>query len=74
LNETELLAAMRLGSRSPSEYRAAGDLGRFGLGLKDGVIFPELSRPMRMAASQPGQLQRFLRMRLKEWQHRNNLA
>jgi hypothetical protein len=27
-----------------------------------------------MAASQPGQVQRFLRMRLKEWQHRDNLA
>lgn len=29
-----LLEAMRLGSRSPLEARTAGDLGRFGLGLK----------------------------------------
>ena len=32
--EPELLQAMKLGSRSASEERAAGDLGRFGLGLK----------------------------------------
>lgn len=31
---TKLEDAMRLGSRSPVEPRAAGDLGRFGLGLK----------------------------------------
>jgi hypothetical protein len=30
----ELTNAMRLGSRSPREVRAAADLGRFGLGLK----------------------------------------
>lgn len=30
----EILAAMRLGSRSPLEERAQADLGRFGLGLK----------------------------------------
>lgn len=30
----ELIDAMRPGSRSPREERAAGDLGRFGLGLK----------------------------------------
>jgi hypothetical protein len=30
----ELSNAMRLGSRSPTENRAAADLGRFGLGLK----------------------------------------
>lgn len=32
--ESELVEAMRPGTRSPTEARAAGDLGRFGLGLK----------------------------------------
>jgi hypothetical protein len=34
MTEPELLAAMRLGSRNPLQERNAGDLGRFGLGLK----------------------------------------
>ena len=34
MTETELLEAMRAGSRSPLEVRTATDLGRFGLGLK----------------------------------------
>ena len=34
MDEKELVAAMRLGSRSPLEIREDGDLGRFGLGLK----------------------------------------
>ena len=34
MSDEELLAAMRLGSRHPSEERAEDDLGRFGLGLK----------------------------------------
>lgn len=34
MSEAELLAAMRLGSRSPRETRTLLDLGRFGLGLK----------------------------------------
>ena len=34
MTEAELLEAMRPGSRSPLEERAATDLGRFGLGLK----------------------------------------
>ena len=34
MTETELLEAMRPGSRSPLEKRSATDLGRFGLGLK----------------------------------------
>lgn len=34
MTEPELLEAMRPGSRSPLEERAATDLGRFGLGLK----------------------------------------
>lgn len=34
MTEDELRTAMRLGSRSPVEERAADDLGRFGLGLK----------------------------------------
>lgn len=34
MDEEELLAAMRLGSRNPLEAREKGDLGRFGLGLK----------------------------------------
>lgn len=34
MDERELVEAMRLGSCSPVEARARGDLGRFGLGLK----------------------------------------
>ncbi|WP_241766900.1 ATP-binding protein [Hyphomonas oceanitis] len=34
MTEDELIAAMRPGSTSPTEARSAGDLGRFGLGLK----------------------------------------
>lgn len=34
MSETELVAAMRHGSRNPRDARAADDLGRFGLGLK----------------------------------------
>ncbi|MDA8988713.1 ATP-binding protein [bacterium] len=34
MSDEELVAAMRLGSRHPSDVRAEDDLGRFGLGLK----------------------------------------
>jgi hypothetical protein len=34
MDERELDLAMRLGEKSPLDLRAAGDLGRFGLGLK----------------------------------------
>lgn len=34
MEEAELVAAMRPGSRSPRDSRQPGDLGRFGLGLK----------------------------------------
>jgi hypothetical protein len=34
MSDGELESAMRLGDRNPLEDRAAGDLGRFGLGLK----------------------------------------
>lgn len=34
MTEADLFAAMRLGSRSPSDQRDNSDLGRFGLGLK----------------------------------------
>ncbi len=34
MDSDEILAAMRLGSRSPLEERGQADLGRFGLGLK----------------------------------------
>ncbi|WP_065335014.1 ATP-binding protein [Tritonibacter mobilis] len=34
MTETELVEAMRLGSKNPTEEREAEDLGRFGLGLK----------------------------------------
>ena len=34
MTESELFAAMRLGSKSPSDQRDSWDLGRFGLGLK----------------------------------------
>ena len=38
MSETELVDAMRIGSRSPREEREADDLGRFGLGLKTASI------------------------------------
>lgn len=34
MSQTDLIEALRLGSRNPREARAATDLGRFGLGLK----------------------------------------
>ena len=34
MSESELIAAMRVGSRSPRESREPSDLGRYGLGLK----------------------------------------
>lgn len=34
MTETELIVAMRHGGKGPQAMRAAGDLGRFGLGLK----------------------------------------
>ena len=34
MSEAQLIAAMRLGSRNPTEAREPNDLGRFGLGLK----------------------------------------
>lgn len=34
MTRADLLTAMRLGSQSPAEERSAGDLGRFGLGMK----------------------------------------
>ena len=34
MTETELVEAMRLGSKNPTDDREAEDLGRFGLGLK----------------------------------------
>lgn len=34
MTETELVEAMRLGSKNPTDEREAEDLGRFGLGLK----------------------------------------
>ena len=34
MNESELIEAMRLGSKDPQNTRAIDDLGRFGLGLK----------------------------------------
>jgi len=34
MSEAELVEAMRLGSKNPTDHREAHDLGRFGLGLK----------------------------------------
>src|SRR5437773_2045354 len=34
MDETELISAMRFGSRDPRQGRSGADLGRFGLGLK----------------------------------------
>ena len=38
MSEAELVAAMRIGSRSPRESRDISDLGRYGLGLKTASI------------------------------------
>ena len=38
MSESELIDAMRIGSRSPREAREPSDLGRFGLGLKTASI------------------------------------
>ena len=38
MTEPELVAAMRFGSRSPTETRDPTDLGRFGLGLKSAAL------------------------------------
>ena len=38
MTEPTLVQAMRPGSTSPRERREAHDLGRFGLGLKDGFV------------------------------------
>ena len=38
MSEAELIAAMRIGSRSPRESREPYDLGRYGLGLKTASI------------------------------------
>ena len=38
MSESELVAAMRIGSRSPRETREPSDLGRYGLGLKTASI------------------------------------
>ncbi len=38
MSESELVAAMRIGSRSPRESREPSDLGRYGLGLKTASI------------------------------------
>ena len=39
MTEATLVQAMRPGSTSPSEARSADDLGRFGAGTQDGVLF-----------------------------------
>lgn len=38
MSSTELVEAMRLGSRNPNEERSVDDLGRFGLGMKTASI------------------------------------
>lgn len=43
MSEPELIEAMRPGSHNPTDRRAAGDLGRFGLGLKT-ASFSQASR------------------------------
>jgi hypothetical protein len=50
MTEPELVTAMRLGSRSPTETRDPRDLGRFGLGLKSAAwsqarVLTVISRP-----------------------------
>ena len=38
MSETDLVNAMRIGFRSPREFREPSDLGRYGLGLKTASI------------------------------------
>ena len=37
MSESELIDAMRIGSRSPREIREPSDLGRYGLGSQNGI-------------------------------------
>ena len=58
MSEEELVAAMRLGSRSPLEVRESNDLGRFGLGLKTASF----SQARRLTvATRPASGETFLR-------------
>ena len=51
MSETELVDAMRIGSRSPRDEREADDLGRFGLGLKTASISQARSLTVATRAS-----------------------
>lgn len=53
MSEAELIAAMRIGSRSPRESREPSDLGRFGLGLKTASI--SQARSMTVATHTVGE-------------------
>lgn len=52
MSDTELIAAMRHGSRNPTDTRAADDLGRFGLGLKTASL--SQCRTLTVVSSQGG--------------------
>ena len=54
MDEAELVAAMRFGSRDPRETRSGVDLGRFGLGLKTASL--SQCRHLTVASIRSGQL------------------
>jgi len=54
MSESGLIAAMRHGSRNPSETRAPDDLGRFGLGLKTASL--SQCRTLTVVSLQKGRL------------------
>ncbi|MAM76289.1 ATP-binding protein [Tistrella mobilis] len=54
MSDSELVAAMRFGSRDPREKRPDGDLGRFGLGMKTASL--SQCRRMTVASLKEGEL------------------
>ena len=54
MDEQELDRAMRLGEQNPLDPRAAGDLGRFGLGLKTASF--SQCRCLTVASQRNGQI------------------
>ena len=52
MSEPELIAAMKVGSKSPLEERESSDLGRYGLGLKTASI--SQARAVTVATKVPG--------------------
>lgn len=68
MDPTELVAAMRFGSRDPRDARGTGDLGRFGLGLKTASL--SQARRLTVASRREGQPIALARWDLDECERR----